>query len=860
MVPDQKDDTLSGLPDWAWRLFFSIISVQSLICLAFLVTIPADTKNALLFGFSFPRLLMAGFFLAMNLVCGRLAYQPENNYRTWSRLFRLNTVHRVVNNLIWVVLVFTGLMVLLPSDLFGRLEAYQIRMMPIAIWLALFSLQAVLINHINRRGLNFQKWRSWISTERSLWLPMGVILLVTMAVYGVIAWTGIGFQVDKFWDKTGVPILTWQMMVALFLGLVGWKFACQDGWTARIRWRGIIVFCLIWLISAGVWISTPQTHNHFAPGPFPPNGQFFPYSDAMVYDTGAQFALIGAGLGGPNGYVDKPLLVAGLLWLHIIFGQDFNLLIVAQVFILAVLPALIYAIGKRLHSPALGMMVAILAIVKTINAINGGLLIWTVSHPKLMLSEFPLAVLLALFILISIQWIHKPGHNLYAMAAGGVFGLATLVRHNVWLLLPLAPLVLLFVSWKQKRRAMIGVCFFVGMMLVTVAPWMYRFNQVEGTPFYFLSSLRKNIIQKRYELEFQPTKTPNVNQTGEEVGQGSGIVDEQPLVSSDSGYLRLAFWIGDHFVHNLVTTVLTLPSTFQFADLTGTIQPQGQKSWWDAQWDGSMSAGKTIGLFVNLVILAFGIAWSWQRGKWAGVMPLFVYLGYNLATAAARTSGGRYVVPTDWIVFFYYALGLFQIVTMFIYLFSDKQPQSSDVTEVSDGKPIQKRFMVIVAGVFLFVGLAIPWTALFFSNQYPQYGDKQLIEKLEERNFFAAAGLTKDEVMIFLKQKYGFGMIGRALYPRFLDVQKDAYAREMFSSLPDSPPNLVFRMIFINGKYDVYLPLEQPPLEFPQAAEVILLGCGNKGGYIEAQVVGIQRESGDLVILKNQSPFSCPSE
>jgi len=65
-------------------------------------------------------------------------------------------------------------------------------------------------------------------------------------------------------------------------------------------------------------------------------------------------------------------------------------------------------------------------------------------------------------------------------------------------------------------------------------------------------------------------------------------------------------------------------------------------------------------LIASLLILSIGFGTAWRKYKVAGAVPMMVFLVYNLATAVARTSGGRYIQPVQWIVYLYFGIGLFR--------------------------------------------------------------------------------------------------------------------------------------------------------------------------------------------------------
>ena len=59
--------------------------------------------------------------------------------------------------------------------------------------------------------------------------------------------------------------------------------------------------------------------------------------------------------------------------------------------------------------------------------------------------------------------------------------------------------------------------------------------------------------------------------------------------------------------------------------------------------------------------MAFGIGTAVQRDRLRGLVPLGVLLLYLGANSLARTSGGRYLVPVDWILIAYFSIALAEI-------------------------------------------------------------------------------------------------------------------------------------------------------------------------------------------------------
>ncbi len=106
---------------------------------------------------------------------------------------------------------------------------------------------------------------------------------------------------------------------------------------------------------------------------------------------------------------------------------------------------------------------------------------------------------------------------------------------------------------------------------------------------------------------------------------------------------------------------------------------------------------------------------------------------------------------------------------------------------------------------------------------------------------------------------------GRALYPRYLDYQADAYAKEIYNDLPKKYPHLVFEMIVPNAWNTIDLPLDSSPAFFPNAADVIVLGC-KLDQYIASRAVVVfppaqklSQGQGPVIYLASpERRLSCP--
>jgi len=511
------------------------------------------------------------------------------------------------------------------------------------------------------------------------------------------------------------------------------------------------------------------------------------------------------------------------------------------------------------------------------------------------MSEFPTAVCLALLTLFVVLWLRGPEHKpYYALAAGGVLGLATLIRHNVWLLLPVILLAALMVYGRKWQRCLFSCSLFLLAMLLAVVPWMWRNYSMGHSPFYFLPALQGSVWKNRIVPEIQvepPSKdtkaTPEINVT--QLFQSKEATStEQPAVPTLSSpgspgteagipaiftrYQKVIYSAVNNFSHNLITSVLSMPLKLQFDDLAHIVV--GTDSMWDYGWAGKLNWEASILLLCNLGLISLGLGFSWAHLKIAGLVPFLIYLGYNMATGLARTSGGRYIVPTDWVVYFYYGLGLVQL-TLWVMaviwgrdmsnagVLSGRQPapagsdgEQRKAVESVDLRTWWKGGLAIVL-VFFMIGFTLPLSDVVFPSAYPDLTKNQVFQLLTQNGLLDKIGFTAQQAEAFAGLANSRVAYGRALYPRFLDPSFDPNARELYSDLPDNFPHLVYRLITPRGSVTVSLPLQSAPDYFPNASDVVVLGC--KGGnYLDAFAIVILRPQVRVYLSPAGNNMTCP--
>ena len=604
-----------------------------------------------------------------------------------------------------------------------------------------------------------------------------------------------------------------------------------------------------------------MARSYFAPGPFPPNNVFYPFSDSQIYDSGAQYVFIGQGLNN-NELSDKPFYVLLLALLHLIVGQDYSQVVLAQAVFLAIFPVLVYFIGKLIHSRTAGILAGILAVLWETNSIASTLQI-QVSHARLMLTEFPAACGLALAVIILILWLKNPrSTSLKLTLAGGILGVVALIRPNSLLVALLVFILIAAVFGKVWRKSLPAAGLFALGFVLVVGPWYLVNKTPSGSS--FLEEKVRAVIDQRYQGNFVPAPTPafsaatpapQPSPTAEPLSTPAAAPAAQPTPLTGAGTATASpmasplQFVPAHFFHNLDMSVLILPISFGSSDLATVLQAP----YWKVGGILGFSPTEAIFFFFNLLVLAIGLAAAWKMARLGGLFPLLVFLVYNLANALARNSGGRYLAPVNWIVFLYFALGLVQLGLWAASLLGARLETTSPVdvpaAAVPGRPPHWLRNAVILSAGLLLVGSSPLLVGSFFPRRYAAQSPQQVVQSVLKRGSLQAGGVTPQQALDLVDKNSGTAVRGRALYPGLENYDPAALTQNL---------SLSFRLI---GPVSapVILPLNGLLDRFPDAADVTVLGCSD-GIYLWAQAVIVESPGGpDQVYLRSPAPtWKCP--
>ena len=831
------------------------VSILSAFFCAFqLLKIPADSKNAFLFGLSKERLLMLSGFAVIIIL---LLFCLFINKKLLDFLDK-KPYFRIIFHCFAVVGLF---FLLMPDYRFGRSAAIFLRVKPYILLVFLISAAfSVFYGYKNGR---FSAIRETIENciKQKKYILFSLLALIACSIFVEI--TGLGkTRENALWNKNGIPLQSIQLYSALVIFYVFLKTGLLKRIGKEKKWLN---FFLIWIISAIIWAQAPVINHFFAPGPYEPNLTFYPYSDAVTYDLPAQTALNGWEFNF-GGLLLKPTVVFISFLTRYLTRNNTTTAMLLQSAIYAILPAIIYLFGNAIAGYGCGYLAAAFSLLKEWNALRTTSV--STVHSRLVMSEFLTQILFALFCYAIFRWLQKSGKEiLYAILTGGCFTLGVFTRYNFFAMLPAALLLLVIGYWKKFRSLARPLLFFLLSVFLTAAPFLYResknlwniFDEFQYTVESILIKNRfrgqetlindQNITIERDQIsesaEFSKTsEAPENNNVEFNTGQ---ITQEFSNINSNKTLGVFESMI-NHGNHNIISSFLTLPVEWMFQDLNHLYKQDGDGLWRD-QWDGSFSAGQWAAIAVWIVLGAVTMGYLIKVHGLAGFSILYFWVVYAFSIGFSRSSGGRYIVPINWIPML--------LLAFCCTLFFSRGKVTVTKPELNS-LPVWKPVCAMAVFTAFFTGLVL------FENLMPAKstsGEKPDLEILKD-NF-----VDNDINWELVEEQLNSGIMhishGVAVYPRFYYYKTGEHSSEGALMEKDFS-----RMTFIGinkeenigTSREYLLPHKELVNVFPQDSVYRALSCSSDFGYEDILAVMIETPQGQqFTYLRDPLPeFSCP--
>ncbi len=854
------------------NLFLAVIGGS--ITLWVLLNEPSETQAAILWSFSLPRLLIL-LAIALVLLSSVFLFLRSLRGGFWTSRIGEALWDSFMGKRLAVLLIVLFLALyfslFMTDQKLGSLASYRARLYPLLVWLEALVIQfltTIFVLRARETGF-FHAHKEIFSKTLLVFALLGLLVLF-------IAVSKVGLRPDVvYWQEAGVPLLIEQVLLAWGIGVGFYVLNIKtqfETWSSRFRFLGrryldLSICILIWVIAFSSWTIYPLKPSYTSLEPRAPNFQSYPFGDALIFDINAQYYLIGRPI--PNDFWQKPFYSFFLAVLHMVAGQNYDLVICLQVSIFALIPVLAYLLAKTINNRPVGLVMAFLLIFREINAFTLSNVI-QVSHSRILMSDvFSMGLMVTLTYMLII-WLKNPeSHRMLPMAVGGILGLLVLTRGHALLLFPFILLAsaIVFLSMRKWRSMFAGILLLTVGLSIPLGVWMWRSVRWTGE-FALQDPVSPYTVQIARLYSPTPLEEP-MRLPGESDKAYYTRIRSQPFDFLKKQPVEVMRFVSAHYAHNMIYSFVYLPASLY---VEGAVQYVKRLPFWK-NWEGFLPNETKGLLIVNLLILALGFSALWEKSRHLLWVPLLMGMGYNLSVSVGRLSGWRLIMPADWITLIFYSAGLMQSVFILRSILRCKEellgkadmPRGNFAEVLQKAKSLSWQWSLLMISLsFFFASLGLTFGHRLFPIHYPEKSSQEIVQDYKHLSSRQNWSLTIEDLQGFLSQNEAVALYGRGLYPSYLPEKGGELNYFYLAFAPRSYKRLVFQLIGPE-EIGVVLPLISPPSKFPNAAEVLVFGCRVKNeytsslpGYIDALAVVVKTEPPLLYLRATLQSIECP--
>jgi hypothetical protein len=857
-MPRSKPNDLKKI----WRYAVALNALGAIAALVALLAVPSEAGSAIFLGYSLQRLALAAVAFLPAALFTLLTFSNSLSSSLFTRLSRSRLLQWLAPAFL-LAATLLSLLTLFPADraveLLGSPALYLATLKPLLLYAALLAGSAAVCLFAFQRG-----WDSApIAKDKSLVKNAAAFFVILLAVWLLLQATGLGLGADATeWNSPGTPWLLSQLLLSLVLSLL---LLLAINWASK-RWPrtfalprlDLLLALLVWLVAAAWWLAQPAAPTYYSSAPKEPNFESYPLSDAFNHDVIANNLLVGEGFRfGDQFAIRRPLYILFLAGVEAVLGQNYAAVIAAQVIVLALFPALLYLLAARMHSRLAGLVLAGFIIFREANSIALGGVI-NASHAKLLMADLPTALMLAGFALAAFSWLRSPAqHWRPALLTGALMGACVLLRSQNLTVIPVVALLALLVwGWRLAWRQI--VLFALGILLIA-APWVVRNKIAMGHWVVEDAANVAGFMANRFR--YDPLSYPDPFLPGESEGDyyARQMADVRDFALRDPAYV--AGFVADNFARNQMLNFMATPLSWQLRTLESHAR---QLPYWPG-WDGRLAPESYLPVLANAALFALGVAVSWRQYRWAGLVPLFINLGFTANLAVARVSGWRYNLPIDWTVLFYFALGLAQLAVWVLLIFRSQRlapalavVPAAQVSRRRTAFVFEPRRFALTALALLLLGSLFPIIEQLSSPRYQHPSQQQVATALQSAEFNADLDMDVQKLQRAVDAGTIYAISGRALYPTFY-LADDGNAESSFAlSQPMDFRRLTFFVVGPDPSV-VALRVEDKNAVLAGSTDVIVLRCDRSQTEAAAVLLTNRYNNRVFLLISSDLGQTCPS-
>jgi hypothetical protein len=746
-----------------------VIALSGFINFLLLLLIPSDQKNVLIAGFSLKRFSVLLFLLAgtISSIFAFIIFSKASpdKIKKISDTIQGRWISTLIFGLFFITILFVWATGFSPEYFLNGYFEIGKRLLPIFQWLLTILVCAIGFIFF----LKFNEIKIKFVENTKYWPLLVVTIPATFLLFLAIAWIYPQLTAQLWFGRFFVPILMTQIMgawIVLALGLlIPFDFRKEIP-SFFTKHADLLIFLLIWAAAAFFWVNQPVKFSQgmFSTAieqhikPFPPNFEIYPRKDSLTYYNVSQSIVTG---GGIYRSIDKSLFLSFEGFNNWLAKGSFEKMLNNQTILLALFPAVLYLLGRKMHSRPAGFLAAALAIMQEMNGIQL-MSDFPVISSKVLLSEPFMQLWTGIITLIGFMAFkaNKKFQTILLIIFGGTLGLSALFRLNTIVVIPFIVILAFLYYFRDKKRMAWFIGIFLAGIIISLTPWVI-YNAIKfHNPIAFINSkVGGVIIDNRYEkINTQASPADNrseavlpdlLGSTGDPISSVTvenrllfintskmeitfagfnNLFPSKFLIDGLSDISKIAKSVFRHFLNNIISSFSILPTSITPQDLFHGARVQ---KFWGTYDAASYEGINPFLVGINLIILAIGISSAIKNHQIIGILPIAVFLGYHLSNGLAISSGNRYTQPVSWVIYFYFAIGLVAITKYFI----DLGRVNKRITPITAEESKQKNKMaglLIALLLILAIGCAPLAANLLPVDRYPKSTSDNLLLAIEK--------------------------------------------------------------------------------------------------------------------------------
>ena len=583
----------------------------------------------------------------------------------------------------------------------------------------------------------------------------------------------------------------------------------------------LTVAVILWLLAVVLWMSLPlPKNNYFAPQVQAPNFEKYPFSDAEQYDFNSLYVFYGT---LKDFVISKPLYVSLLALFHAIAGLSYDRVIFLQTLLVALFPSVLYLIGKELHSRMGGIAIALFAIMREVTAIQATS-IANVSSTKLLLSDMPATLLASVLALMLIRWFKSDEKRIsgHEFIIGGLVGMFILMRIQTLALIPFIMLIIFIRYYRNLKTIFLSVIIFMIGIGLVVTPILMRNHAITGVYWVDNPSSSQSLYKRFISGSEGEIDIPSASSQEEMLNRNFSVI----FTTIKKNLPGVINFTSQNFIRSEISSILIFP--LRLGNQTYFMQNlKIDKPFWMEVY----SKPNLLNLFVLLInfgLMALGFSVIFKKNAKAALAVVAFHLVYNLSSAIVNLSGWRFILPVDWILFSFYAIGLIDLIKWIIIKISDWNLDSQLAGLIQF--PMQKKeshrnwiFYAKYGLIFFLIGAAIPLRENLFPKVIPTFSKDEICQKIKQRFAESEHANQTESFQKFCNSNLSRAYYGIGIYPRYFLAGEGYYDRKndpWFGNQDYS--RMVFRVIGENNE-KVFIKTNTKNLEFENGAPVYVI-------------------------------------